>query len=250
MPFEGPSAAPASAARSATRATVLHLCGLCDQVGESEGQALRRIGRRQRIRSGDQLICSTAGDAIVGNLTRGVLEVVRSEGDGARSVGLVFPGEIVGHPFGPPANATVRALTDAQLCIFPRSALEQVSRDYPAVQRALLRCALHSLSEARRWLLIIGRQSARERVVAFLLEFARRQRAGAPSGDTLDLPLKRGSIGDLLGLSMETISRQLQALARAGLIALPSRRTIELVDRPGLERLVGARRSTLEGVMA
>ena len=178
-----------------------------------------------------------------------MLAVVRSDGSGAQSVGLVFPGEIVGDPFGSPANAAVRALTDAQLCTFPRSALEQVSRDYPVVQRALLRCALHSLSEARRWLLIIGRQSARERVVAFLLEFARRQRAGAPSGDTLDLPLKRGSIGDLLGLSIETISRQLQGLARAGLIALPSRRTIELVDRAALERLVGGRRSTIERVM-
>ena len=60
--------------------------------------------------------------------------------------------------------------------------------------------------------------------------------------------LSTQSIGDLLGLSIETISRQLQGLARAGLIALPSRRTIELVDRAALERLVGARRSTIEGV--
>jgi CRP/FNR family transcriptional regulator len=249
MPCEDPSAAPVSATRSGSRATALHLGGLFDQVGESERRALRRIARRQFILSGDQLICSTAGDAIVGDLTCGVLEVVRSDGNGAQSVGLVFPGEIVGDPFGLPANAAVRALTDAQLCTFPRSALEQVSLDYPVVQRALLRCALYSLAEARRWLLVIGRQSARERVVAFLLEFARRQRVGALSGDTLDLPLRRGSIGDLLGLSIETISRQLQGLAQAGLIALPSRRTIQFVDRPALDRLVGARRSTIEGVM-
>lgn len=226
------------------------VCGLCDRVSETERRALSGIARREVVRRGEQLICSTASDAIVGSLTSGLLEVIRSDRSAPHRVGLVFPGEFVGDPFGTPADDAVRALTDVELCTFPRSALEEVSREYPGVHRALLRCALHSLAEARRWLLVIGRQSARERVIAFLLELARRQLAGGPSDDMLELPLKRGSIGELLGLSIETISRQLQGLALAGLIALPSRRTIRFVDRPALERFVGARRTAFEGVVA
>ncbi|HKX23097.1 MAG TPA: helix-turn-helix domain-containing protein, partial [Rhizorhapis sp.] len=41
----------------------------------------------------------------------------------------------------------------------------------------------------------------------------------------------------ILGLTIETVSRQLSEMKRTGVIALPDRRTVEIRDRQRLEAL-------------
>ena len=49
-----------------------------------------------------------------------------------------------------------------------------------------------------------------------------------------DLPLSRGEIADLLGLTIETVSRQMTRLRAAGIIDLPGGRAIVVRDPAGL----------------
>ena len=58
--------------------------------------------------------------------------------------------------------------------------------------------------------------------------------------DQFDLPLSRQQMADVLGLTIETVCRQLTAMKRAGVIDLPSRRAVEIRDREGLEDLAQA----------
>jgi len=60
------------------------------------------------------------------------------------------------------------------------------------------------------------------------------RRAKGPA-DRFELPLSRQQTADILGLRIETVSRQLGRLRDAGLILTPDRRTIEIVNRPVLE---------------
>jgi CRP/FNR family transcriptional regulator len=48
---------------------------------------------------------------------------------------------------------------------------------------------------------------------------------------TFDLPLTRGEIGEALGMSIETVSRQLGRLKAKGAIALHGARGITIRDR-------------------
>jgi len=52
---------------------------------------------------------------------------------------------------------------------------------------------------------------------------------------TFDLPLTRGQIADVLGLTIETVSRQMTKLKASGVIGLPGGRAVTLRDRPALE---------------
>ena len=61
--------------------------------------------------------------------------------------------------------------------------------------------------------------------------------AGAQT--SLLLPVSRQQIADVLGLTIETVSRQLTRLRSAGAIELPSRREIILRDRADLELRAG-----------
>jgi CRP/FNR family nitrogen fixation transcriptional regulator len=80
------------------------------------------------------------------------------------------------------------------------------------------------LAKAQEHLLVLGRQSAGERLAAFLLDLAERQ-GGL---EQLELPMSRLDIADYLGLTIETVSRTLTRLKAKGIISLPSLRKVEI----------------------
>jgi CRP/FNR family transcriptional regulator, nitrogen fixation regulation protein len=82
---------------------------------------------------------------------------------------------------------------------------------------------------------LLGRKTSLEKVAAFLLEMDRRL-AGA---DVLALPMTRRDIADYLGLTLETVSRELSHLRALGILkfAETSQRQIMLEDRQKLQRL-------------
>ncbi|MGN6142451.1 MAG: helix-turn-helix domain-containing protein, partial [Mesorhizobium sp.] len=109
--------------------------------------------------------------------------------------------------------------------------------------RRLLLQALRELDEARGWMMTVGRKTAAEKVASFMLLIARNidptlDGEGAPAA-AFDLPLTRADIGDFLGLTIETVSRQLTRLGRDGLISVKGRR-VELLDMGRLADLAGA----------
>src|SRR3954453_12695472 len=70
----------------------------------------------------------------------------------------------------------------------------------------------------------LGRQSAVQRVAAFLVEMeGRLGRRGS-----LELPMTRPDIGDYLGLSIETVSRSITQLQRRRALARVERRRMRL----------------------
>lgn len=210
----------------------------CATFAEPELAALRAIGRRRTLPAGQIVVSAGDPASFCANLVSGVLKVVREEHDGrTQIVGLLFPGDLVGEPFVEEARDTLVALTEIDLCLYPRQPLETLLTHHPAATHLLLRRALATLAEARKWMLMLGRRQAPEKIAAFLLDMERRLEPAADGG--YHLPMGRAAMGEVLGLTIETVSRQLSAMKRAGMIALPSRRHILLLDRTKLAQIAG-----------
>ena len=88
---------------------------------------------------------------------------------------------------------------------------------------------------AQEHMLLLGRKSAEERVVSFLLDMARRESAI----EVVELPMSRQDIADYLGLTIETVSRTLTHLEDKEAIELPTSRRVRLRSRASLQRLNG-----------
>jgi CRP/FNR family transcriptional regulator len=100
----------------------------------------------------------------------------------------------------------------------------------PALARALLRRSSEDLFGARSLMAIVSRTSAREKVGAFLLAMAEAaSESPCHPAASFDLPLSRSEMAGMLGLTIETVSRQLTALERCGAIRRKGLRGIELV---------------------
>jgi CRP/FNR family nitrogen fixation transcriptional regulator len=98
------------------------------------------------------------------------------------------------------------------------------------------RLAADELNKAREHILLLGRKSAKERVITFLLNMDRQL---AVDG-VLVLPMRRLDIADYLGLTLETVSRSLSELLDEGLLSFSgSPHRVVLHDRERLRNMNG-----------
>ena len=206
---------------------------LCGSLGARARMALNRIGRCHSFARGEVVVWSGDRSPVCANIVTGALKLAAAAPDGReRLVGLLFADDFVGDAFTADASVTATALADTELCVFARDAFERLLGDHPHMARLLLRRALASLDEARGRILMLGHKNAGEKVAGFLIDMA--DRLPGASRDRFELPLGRAQIADFLGLTIETVSRQMTKLRLAGLIALPGGRAITILDRAGL----------------
>jgi CRP/FNR family transcriptional regulator len=211
----------------------------------SDLRALSTMGRRRSLSAGESLIWEGDDPALVGTVIEGTLILSTGTSDGREQiVGVVHASDFVGRPFGGATRHTVTALTPARVCVFSRRDFSGFAERHPQLERKLLEHTLAELDRARGWILLLGRKSAEERIATFLLDMARHAAmdgAGSSSnpGGRFELPFSRQQVADLLGLTIETVSRQFTKLKRADLIDLPSRRSVVIKDRAALTLLAG-----------
>ncbi|OJF92740.1 helix-turn-helix domain-containing protein [Pararhizobium antarcticum] len=157
----------------------------------------------------------------------GAVRVYRLHAGGRRQV-VSF--HLAGETFGLEADRTRRFFAEAMvhsgLTVVGNASAETTSED-------LLALALRQMISAQEHLLVLGRQSALEKLAAFLLDIAERQ----GDLDPIDLPMTRIDIGDYLGLTIETVSRSFSKFRDEGILRLHGARTVELL-KPDRLRLL------------
>ena len=156
-------------------------------------------------------------------------------GDGrCQIIAFHLPNDLFGFDFSDTHTETADALAETDVIVASRRELEQQATDHADVAEQLWRLTARQLDRADNYLLSLGRRTAIERVAAFLIEMD--DRLGGV--EILPLPMRRCDIGDHLGLTLETVSRALNALHSEGIIEAAGTRHIVLRDRKRLHGLV------------
>lgn len=208
------------------------VCAHCaeDELGELESMKYYRS-----YQAGQTVVW--AGDRMdfVGSVVSGMAGLTQQLEDGrTQMVGLLLASDFLGRPGREMAAYTVTATSDLLLCCFRRKPFETLLNERPNIAGRLLEMTLDELDAARDWLLLLGRKSAREKIASLLVILARReaalikQRAGGRM--VIELPLTREAMADYLGLTLETVSRQISALKRGGIIQLEGKRRVIIPD--------------------
>nr|WP_306755449.1 Crp/Fnr family transcriptional regulator [Paracoccus sp. M09] len=181
------------------------------------------------------------GDVLdfVGTVLTGTVSLTKFMPDGRiQMVAMLRPGNFLGHPYRAKSSYNAVASTSVVMCGFRRKPFETLLRTIPELGQGLLEQSSNELDAARDWMLLLGRKSAREKVASFLMIFAREKVAQDPplmkQQIYLDLPYTREEIGDFLGLSLETVSRQFSAFKDDGIVHPNGKRGVTVIDYPAL----------------
>lgn len=208
---------------------------VCSQAEPDELLVLDEMKSYKTYPAGQTI--AWAGDVMqfVGSVVSGVASLSQTMEDGRRQmVGLLLPSDFVGRPGREIAPFDVVATTDVMLCRFQKAPFENLLKTTPSLGSRLLEMTLDELDAAREWMLLLGRKTALEKIASLISIIARRDATftvGAGSSDVqFDLPLTREAMADYLGLTLETVSRQISALRRSGVIALAGKRHVIIPD--------------------
>lgn len=206
------------------------VCAHCEQ---DELSRLEAIKYYRSFSAGQTIAWSGERMGFVGSVVTGVATLTQALEDGRRQmVGLLLPSDFVGRPGRDTAPYDVTAVSDLTLCCFRRAPFEELLRTTPHVASRLLEMTLDELDAAREWMLLLGRKTAREKIASLLAILGRRDAALRQGRGPMvfDLPLTREQMADYLGLTIETVSRQIGALKRDGVIELRGTRTVSVRD--------------------
>ncbi|MBT2133158.1 Crp/Fnr family transcriptional regulator [Croceibacterium sp. LX-88] len=204
----------------------------CSVLTDGEREALARSGRSRKLRRGEVLFAAGDENTACATLLKGALKVTSVDEQGTeRILAIVHPSGFIGELFAPFAHHDVVALTDSELCVFPRSEMGRAIDLNPRLSQALLRRSQEDLLQSRELLALSGRRSAPSKVAGLVMGIAEgASDSSCHAAREFELPLTRGEIAGMLGLTIETVSRALTKFERDGVIRRRGARGIELLD--------------------
>jgi CRP/FNR family transcriptional regulator len=141
--------------------------------------------------------------------------------DGRRAIlGFSYAGELLGVSFRNIYPFTAEAVTPVRLRRLARHRFHNLVDGNRILRSQLLTEISSEMTAAQDQIMRLGRTAADERVATFLLHIARRTGADALTPVEINVPFGRLDIADYLGLTVETVSRELSKLRRDGLISM------------------------------
>ena len=197
----------------------------------------RSFSSEFRYRHGAEIFGEAEPAEFIYQVVEGAVRSYKLLSDGRRQIGAFhLSGDIFGLENGSVHRFTAEAIVNTTVWLLKRRGLEDAAEGDASVTHDLLCLTTKNLQHAEDHLLLLGRQTAPERVAAFLCEMDSRLSSSA----VMTLPMYRRDIADYLGLSLETVSRALSMLRDRGILSFKSQtqREIVLLDRSKLARLV------------
>lgn len=208
---------------------------VCARCEADELARLEEIKYYRGYEAGQTVIWSGDRMDFVASVVSGVATLTQTLEDGrTQMVGLLLPSDFMGRPGRDTAPYNVIATTDLLMCCFRKKPFEKQMDATPHLSQRLLEMTLDELDAAREWMLLLGRKTAREKIASLLAIIARRDaglKLRTNAGNiAFDLALTREAMSDYLGLTLETVSRQMSALKRDGVIELEGKRHVIVPD--------------------
>ncbi|HVY98724.1 MAG TPA: helix-turn-helix domain-containing protein [Dongiaceae bacterium] len=226
------SISPASHASS--RAVLAVIEGSRGRSEEGDLAALQAIGATVRVAKNASLFQEGEPSQHVYKVISGAIRTCRMLMDGRRQIADFFlPGDFFGLDWQATHGFTAEALADTVVISYPRRQLEALAERTPAIQRLLMSMLCKGLAATQEHVVMLGRQTAHERLAWFLLRV--KERSGG--GSEIDVPMSRMDIADYLGLTIETVSRGVSEFKRRHYISAVSAHQFRLTGLAALQAL-------------
>ena len=213
------------------------ICAKCD---DEELAMLEEIKIYRSFKAGEPI--AWRGDELVhfSSIVEGIASLTKTMEDGrTQMVGLLLPSDFIGRPGRVQIDFDVTATSDVTLCCFKRVPFEKLVVEVPHIAQRVMEMALDELDAARDWMVLLGRKTAREKIATFLEMLARRSQVEGMRLQVVPMPLTREEIANFLGLTLETVSRQLSILKRENVVTFPDRRSFQVLDLAALHDASG-----------
>jgi CRP/FNR family transcriptional regulator len=220
------------------------LHGLC-QVAGLEGYNLDLLDtvvhRRKQIANGGELIAAGESFQDIYSVKSGMLKAVTYFDDGREQiVDFFLPGELIGLDAIDEGSYmyTVIALEDSSVCEMNYQAVAALDNRFADFDEMLIKTLTTKVRQSQYQSLLIGAQSAEQKLAVFLVSIVSRLQVHGMPADSFRLSMRRMDIANYLGLALETVGRVFKRFEQQGLVETQGR-AIQVHDLTTIKKIAG-----------
>ncbi len=172
------------------------------------------------------------------NITEGNVKIYQLMDDGRiQIIGFLYPGDFFGSYKNGKYNYSADAIGNVKVCVFEQDKLDEYLESNVALAKELLHQTSHELTLAEDKISVLGKLDATERLSKFILNLSEQRKRIGWQNNPISLPMTRQDIADYLGLTVETISREITKLKTLNIIRIISSKQIFINDMSKLNEL-------------
>ncbi|MES1940403.1 fumarate/nitrate reduction transcriptional regulator [Salinisphaera sp. T5B8] len=213
-----------------------YLC-LPDHLDSHDLQKLERlVDSGEAVPAETELFAQGDGLTHIYAVRDGSAKTVRIDEEGFEQIlGFYYPGDILGFDgfADQQHHCSAVALETSHFCRIPVDQLDVLVDELPSLRQRLVRLMSQVLSEDGRMMLTLGRKDSEGRISSLLLGLSRRRALRGMPPTPVPLNMKRADLANFLSMRLETVSRVLTRLQRAGVIKV-SQNKVDILDRDAL----------------
>ena len=138
------------------------------------------VATRRRVKQGERLFSNGDPFTSLYAIRTGFFKTCISSEDGREQVtGFQMAGEIIGLDgiVSDHHSCNAVALEDADVCVMPFANVEELSREFPVLQRHVHKIMSREIVRENSIMMLLGNMRAEERIAAFLLNLVQRLHA-------------------------------------------------------------------------
>lgn len=188
---------------------------------------------------GNAVLVLEGGAALFGLfVAAGIARVFTSLPDGRRQISrFLFPGDLHLPDPDRPSSVSIEAVGPLVVCRVRAADVAECQAASIPLRQVFERCRVEQLHAAQSHMLLLGRKTAHEKVASFILEIAAIQAARGGNLQMIPFPMSRQDIADYLGLTLETVSRELSHLKTRNLIDVVGAHHVTVLQPGPLDEL-------------
>ena len=172
------------------------------------------------------------------NITKGNVKIYRLLSDGRiQIIGFLYPGDFFGSYKKEKYNYSAESIGEVRSCVFKQTSLDNYLEKNMTLAKELLHMTSHELTLAQDRMGVLGKMNANERVAQFILNISDQRARIGWQNNPVSLPMTRQDIADYLGLTLETVSREISRFKTANIIKLMNLKQIFIVDKEKLTKI-------------
>ena len=172
------------------------------------------------------------------NITKGNVKIYQLLDDGRiQIIGFLYPGDFFGSYKNGKYNYSADSIGDVRTCVFEQKKLDDYLERNVTLAKELLNQTSHELTLAQDRMSVLGKLDAIERLSKFILNISHQRKRIGWQNNPISIPMTRQDIADYLGLTIETVSREITKLKSTNIIKVISSKQIFINDMAKLTNL-------------
>jgi len=169
------------------------------------------------------------------NITEGNVKIYQMLSDGRiQIIGFLYPGDFFGSYKEEKYTYSSEAVGNVKVCVFKQESLDNLLENNITLAKELLHMTSHELTLAQDRISVLGKLKAHERLARFLLNISNQRERIGWQNNPISLPMTRQDMADYLGLTLETVSREITKLKISNVIKVLNSKLIYISNKDKL----------------